>query len=225
LDVHAPHEPIHSVRDFLLHLLTITVGLLIAVGIEGCVELHREHTLVREARATMREEIAHNAKSMVDETAELGKQTVAIDTDIQALQRVQANPRDKDAQHASINANFSMQGLNQTAWKTAQTTGALSFMPYDEAQRYAGVYQLQEDFLGEQSKILDDEAQFLGVMAKTNFGHGDLTPEQAGLALERFGVWKGHLSYLHLMAKVCLATDQAFLAGKEAPKSMSTEFH
>jgi hypothetical protein len=49
LDVHAPHEPIHGVKDFLLHLLTISVGLLIAVGIEGCVELHREHKLVREA--------------------------------------------------------------------------------------------------------------------------------------------------------------------------------
>ena len=34
LDVHAPHEPIHGVKDFLLHLLTITVGLLIAVGLK-----------------------------------------------------------------------------------------------------------------------------------------------------------------------------------------------
>lgn len=30
LDVHPPHELVHGIRDFLLHLLTITVGLLIA---------------------------------------------------------------------------------------------------------------------------------------------------------------------------------------------------
>ena len=69
LDVHAPHEPIHGVKDFLLHLLTITVGLLIAVGIEGCVELHREHKLVKEARATMREEIHSNSESMNSNSA------------------------------------------------------------------------------------------------------------------------------------------------------------
>jgi hypothetical protein len=29
LDVHPPHEKIHGFKDFLLHLLTITIGLLI----------------------------------------------------------------------------------------------------------------------------------------------------------------------------------------------------
>jgi hypothetical protein len=38
LDVHAPHEPIRGWKDFLLHLFTIMVGLLIALGLEGLVE-------------------------------------------------------------------------------------------------------------------------------------------------------------------------------------------
>ena len=38
LDVHPPHEKMHGFKDFLLHLLTITIGLLIALGLEGCVE-------------------------------------------------------------------------------------------------------------------------------------------------------------------------------------------
>ncbi len=38
LDVHAPHSKIEGIKEFLLHLFTISVGLLIAVGIEGCVE-------------------------------------------------------------------------------------------------------------------------------------------------------------------------------------------
>jgi hypothetical protein len=48
--------------------------LLIAVGIEGCVELHREHKLVKEAQATMREEIQGNLKSMQDAEENLKKQ-------------------------------------------------------------------------------------------------------------------------------------------------------
>ena len=37
-----------SWKEFLVHMLAITLGLLIAVGIEGLVELHREHKLVKE---------------------------------------------------------------------------------------------------------------------------------------------------------------------------------
>jgi hypothetical protein len=44
LDVHAPEHRIHGFRDFVVHLLTITVGLLIALGLEASVEaMHHRH--------------------------------------------------------------------------------------------------------------------------------------------------------------------------------------
>lgn len=220
MDVHAPHEPIHGVKDFLLHLLTITVGLLIAVGIEGCVELHREHKLANEARMTMHEEIEHNSSQLKEAVGDLDKQRASIQKNIEMLTRIQESPKDKGPQSGNIHADFSMISLRDTAWKTAQTTGALSFMPYAEAQRYSEVYGMERDFLDQQNKILEDEAQFVGVMAKTNLGNKGVTPEQATMSLERFGVWQAHLSYLDLMAKVAAATDQAFLAGKEGPHEM-----
>jgi hypothetical protein len=223
LDVHAPHEPLRSWKDFLLHLVIITMGLLIAVGIEGCVELHREHKLVKEARATMREEIQHNSNEVKEAEGKLDQQAEALKKNMATLTLILENPKDKAARNASINADFSITGLRDTAWKTAQTTGALSFMPYAEAQRYSDVYGSQKDFLDQQDKILEDEAQFLGLIAKTNFGHKDITPEQASLALERFGVWQAHLGYVDLMAKVTAATDQAFLEGKEPPHKMHME--
>jgi len=225
LDVHAPHEPIHGVKDFLLHLLTITVGLLIAVGIEGCVELHREHKLVKEARATLREEIQSNSESMNGALANLEKEDKAIANNIDVLTKLLRDPQDKQVKDADIAADFSIVGLKDTAWKTAQTTGALTYMPYEEAQRYASVYHEQQSFLDMQDKILDDEAQFVGVMRKTDFGHGGVTKEQASAALERFGVWQAHLSYLVLSAKVTAADDKAFLEGKEGPQHMRYDLH
>jgi hypothetical protein len=225
LDVHAPHEPIHGVKDFLLHLLTITVGLLIAVGIEGCVELHREHKLVKEARATMREEIQSNSESMDGAVANLEKEDKAIANNIDLLTKLLRNPNDKQAKDANITADFSIVGLKDTAWKTAQTTGALTYMPYAEAKRYASVYREQQSFLDMQDKILEDEAQFVGVMRKLDFGHGDITKEQASAALEKFGVWQAHLSYLVLSARVTAADDKAFLEGKEGPQHMHYDLH
>ncbi len=220
MDVHAPHEPIHSLKDFFLHLFTITVGLLIAVGIEGCVELHHEHTLVKEARATLREEIDHNASSLESASKAITEERKNIQNDMDSLTKIQESPHDKNLQNVNLNATFNVQSLHEAAWKTAQTTGALAYMPYEESQKYTDLYQMQDAFLSNQEKLLEDEAQLLGTMAKLNFGHGSTTAEQASATMERLGTWQAHLSYLSLMAKVSLMTDRAFLEGKEAPKEM-----
>jgi hypothetical protein len=56
LDVHPPHEAVHTWRDFFIHIATIVVGLLIAVGLEQTVEaIHRRHQL-GEAEDALRDE-------------------------------------------------------------------------------------------------------------------------------------------------------------------------
>ena len=150
----------------------------------------------------------------------LTQQTASIDANLKVLTKILEDPKGKKSKSVQISADFSMGTLRDTAWKTAQATGALAFMPYADAQRYADVYGLQQDCLSQQNKIPEDEAQFLGVLAKTNFDHGDVTPEQASAALERFGVWRAHLGYLTLMAKATALNDKALLEGKEGPREL-----
>jgi hypothetical protein len=46
LDVHPPHASAHTWRDFFIHIATIVVGLIIAVGLEQSVEaIHRHHQM------------------------------------------------------------------------------------------------------------------------------------------------------------------------------------
>jgi hypothetical protein len=223
VDVHAPHHAISGWKDFLIHLVTITVGLMIAVGIEGCVELHREHTLVNEARATMHDEIAFNAKKMQEHVAELDADEATMRKNLEVLKNIQEHPKDKAAQNGSLDGHVSATSLRDTAWKTAQATNALSYMPYEEAQKYADLYESQAAFLKAQEVLLEDDAQMFGAMRKTDFGHGDITPEQAGMVAERFGAWQIHLTYLHVLAKATAMADKAFLEGKEAPTEMHEE--
>ena len=55
LDVHPPHEAAHTWKDFFIHIATICVGLLIAVGLEQSVEAihhnHQRHQLEEDLRA------------------------------------------------------------------------------------------------------------------------------------------------------------------------------
>jgi len=54
LDVHPPHHATHTWKDFFIHIATIVVGLLIAVGLEQTVELiHHAHQR-RELREALR---------------------------------------------------------------------------------------------------------------------------------------------------------------------------
>ncbi len=41
-DVHAPHAAVRTWRDFFIHISTITIGLLIAIALEQCVEIPGE---------------------------------------------------------------------------------------------------------------------------------------------------------------------------------------
>ena len=56
LDVHPPEHTPHSWRDFFVHMGTICLGLLIAIGLEQSVEaVHHQHEL-RELRGSLRED-------------------------------------------------------------------------------------------------------------------------------------------------------------------------
>ncbi len=63
-DVHAPHESIHTWKDFFIHIATIVVGLLIAVGLEQAVEAIHHSNERRELIREMREEAEHNIETL-----------------------------------------------------------------------------------------------------------------------------------------------------------------
>src|SRR4051812_38298794 len=141
IEVHPPHSAVHGIRDFLIHLLTITVGLLIALGLEGCVERAHHRHLVHEAEASLRIEIQNNANAMPAALTELHKQQEALQHDVEVLRYIAQNH--KAPADSSMEINFRVHGLTDVAWKTAQTTTAVSYMPYSAVQEYADIYSTQ----------------------------------------------------------------------------------
>jgi hypothetical protein len=87
-DVHPPHGSIHGWRDFSVQLITITVGLLIALGLEGSVEwLHHRH-LMHQAETALLKEIKSNAASMPGRLKVLKEQQGFLLTDIALLSKI-----------------------------------------------------------------------------------------------------------------------------------------
>jgi type II secretory pathway pseudopilin PulG len=64
LDVHPPHAPTHTWRDFFIHIATIIVGLLIAIGLEQSVEaIHRAHE-----RRVLQTALTHESEQILHDT-------------------------------------------------------------------------------------------------------------------------------------------------------------
>jgi hypothetical protein len=222
LDVHPPHKAIGNASEFFLHLFTITIGLLIAVGIEGAVERHQHRELAREARQTMTEEIRKNASSVTDALGEIAGEQKRMTEGLAAVRKVQLNPNDPSANDLHLDFSYNTTGLEDTGWKTAQATGALAFMPYEESKKFSGIYGAEQTFLEAQNKLPDDEARFLGTIQKFHVGKGKLSKDAADAIAEQFGIFQGHLLALKIVALVLQEEQNAFLEGRE-PKNHISE--
>ena len=211
LDVHPPHGSMHGVRDFLLHLFTITVGLLIALGLEGCVERQHHRHLVHEAEAGMRREIAENAQGIASLRKQVVDQQMQLDGDIDVLKRAKAHP---GATHEQVTFTFRMQGFDDLTWKTAQTTGALALMPYGDATEYSKIYNQQDELFREQHEIVVDVMRAASIIV-TESDTEQPTPAQVDTTLDRIGMIKLRLLLLNSFIDNLDGAYQRFL--KEHP--------
>jgi len=147
LDVHPPHHAPNTWRDFFIHIATITVGLLIAIGLEQTVEAlhhrHQRHQLEEQLHA----EAEHNLDLARGNITRLKAMRAWVDSAIIALNA--APVTNGQIKRSVLPAQNSFQGSiwtpSRTAWAVAKASGTVALLPENEAQVYARV-----DFEGEQ---------------------------------------------------------------------------
>lgn len=60
MELHAPGGPVRSLKDFLVHIGVVTLGILIALGLEQLVEAHHRSQLAKTAVASFRKELVYD---------------------------------------------------------------------------------------------------------------------------------------------------------------------
>ena len=160
----------------MVHLLAITIGLLIALGLEASVEWLHHRSLVREARENMSQEIRDNQRNLATELK-------ALPGENQQLQGILEMAG--DAQHARPakqpnDFRWTVIRLSESAWNTAASSGALAHMDYAEARRYAQLYELQQMFNANMDRYVDSRAEMYAFLNRTTLHD---KPSQAGFEL------------------------------------------
>jgi hypothetical protein len=64
LDVHPPHHAASTWRDFFIHIATIVIGLLIAIGLKQAVEYFHHRHQAHHARELILEEVDANRANL-----------------------------------------------------------------------------------------------------------------------------------------------------------------
>lgn len=152
MDIHPPHGPVNSLKDFLFHLLTVILGILIALSLEGLLEWHHHRSLTEEARSNLSAEIRENRQRLERGLSEVPETKQRLKVTISAVEAIRKN-RHND-RTSNLDWSFGVMPLPATAWSTAASTGAVGYMNFSEVEGYTWIYVLQDQFLTMQQSTL-----------------------------------------------------------------------
>lgn len=145
MEIHPIHGSVLTLREFFVHLSIITLGILIALSLEGLLEWQHHRSLVREARENLAREISHNQKVVEKDLADIRKSEEELNKIIDTMQKLEKDR--KLAGHVDLNYSFGFDNPYFTSWNTANRSGAIQYMNYDEVEKYTETYDQQQDLV------------------------------------------------------------------------------
>jgi hypothetical protein len=134
LDVHPAHHAASTWRDFFIHIATIVLGLLIAIGLEQAVEyLHHRHE--RQALIDdFHRECADNLK-VFDFNLDVVRHQIAWDrASLAVLRNAQPQGGYITVAMPPAPANNNLQAPSRSVWSVAKTSGKVDLLPENLAE-------------------------------------------------------------------------------------------
>ena len=204
MDIHPPEHPIRSVRDFLVHIFTITCGIVIALALESWMSLRADREIAGAARQEFRSELSRNLDKLTHQTTTMPKEFAKLQA---MIAYADAKLHDhKVPPPASLNER-SFADLTNAAWESALATQAIGKLSFAEADSLAAAYTSQAVM---RELTLRAEAQWIDMAAYS--GDFDLlSDEQAHAALSALRVSAAYAGTLLRLQDAVMAKERAAL--------------
>jgi hypothetical protein len=194
MDIHTPEGPTHSFKDFAIHIIIVTIGILIALGLEGIRETIHEHRIVREARENFRAELEANRANLDKELRNDGATLAQIDQILADLPKLRPNPAQFMERVAELKPSSYF--FSSSRWESALSTGALGHMSVDEVNRYAEV-----NFLVHTYTALESRAGIDWQLLEAFFSaHQNPTADELNSGVEKLFIYRAETKSLNQVA-------------------------
>ena len=207
LDVHPPHEAAHTWKDFLIHIATIVVGLLIAVALEQTVEFFHHRHQLKEVHAQLAEEREIDSRildynKMLDQQIEM-----ELHTDITLLQHRAAG--DKTPLAGKLRYTWFGIALHDGAWQSAKQSAVTGLMSEDDLVIFSYRYFDFASYMQSSLVLFPTLNEAASTVRDTP--DGNLTPDDVRDLIRLTHQAQGQLSlnekYLDLCIKYGLSSD------------------
>jgi hypothetical protein len=164
LDVHPAHHAATTWRDFFIHIATIVLGLLIAIGLEQTVERIHQHYELRETREALEQERKANEKDWSGNESDWREVFVALKNNLTVLEYIRQHPGvPQTALPGELRWDQGPLIWKHAVWDAAQQKGVVQLMPLEEANAYEQYYSLMT-MMSQQSleawDAINDAARF-----------------------------------------------------------------
>ncbi len=181
LDVHVPH-PTHTWKDFFIHVGTICVGLLIAIGLEQTVEMFHHRHQLHQLEQSLDQEVKRNHQLAQKDIAELD-QLMRIEE--QNKLAIQASIDAKSQGPLALVASPLIESSGSTTWSVptsatltaARYNGTLSLVPQQQAV-FLSRLEFTTSTLTELSHQLFDAEYHLRALIHLHADPSAFTPEE-----------------------------------------------
>lgn len=184
MEIHRPEGPTKSFKDFLIHIVIVTIGILIALGLEGIREAIHTQRIVRDARANFRVELQGNRKNLDRELKNDRENLGRADQIVGDLANLHKDPAGFKTQVAEISPSGYF--FSSSRWEAALSTDALGHMSVDEVNDYAAANFLIHAYSNLEVRTSADWQQLEAFVS----AHTNPTPEEIETGVEKLLVYR-----------------------------------
>ncbi len=170
LEPHPPHHTPNTWRDFVIHIATIVVGLLIAVSLEQTVEYIHHRQEIAETREALHDERLDNYTRFAKYVQQYHAESLRQKANMALLVALQHPAQNSTNPSARLKLGLNRNQFTSAAWHTAQTSGVLALMPADEVQADERIYNALQDISNQ------NEEEWLALNEANRFTFTDDNP-------------------------------------------------
>ncbi len=181
----------------MIHIAAITIGLLIAIGLEQTVVyFHHRHQL-QEARRELTAELEENSRVVVKNLDAVRKITAELDANMALLRAAQTSPA-SGSQLVYGLGNFYWP--KDATWQAVKQNGSLGLMAHDELHYYVYIYE-DISIIMEQSSELGARIELARAIARRS-PDGNLTPRDIEELITVTSEVQAKVAYLTLLFRL-----------------------
>jgi hypothetical protein len=154
-------------QRFLRELFTVTLGVLIALSLDGLKGWLEDRRLVTTARVAIERELSDNLEEVriAAATADQRMEKLTV-----ALRLANDLIESETSTVTRVDLGFELAEVSSASFDTAGRNGALALMRYEEARTYSRIYQSQQRFVDYQSRKFEELEAAAAYMAGDPYG-------------------------------------------------------